>query len=69
MDSERTLEAAGPEAFADAVVALLRNPEMRAALGRSAREHIQRSWTWEKLFSALESEMLAMAFRCRAAAA
>ena|ERR1700740_3735805 len=55
------LEAAGPEAFADAVVALLRNPEMRAVLGRSAREHIQRYWTWEKLFSALESEMLAMA--------
>ena len=55
------LEAAGPEAFADAVVALLRNPEMRAALGKSAREHIQRYWTWEKLFSALESEMLAMA--------
>jgi polysaccharide biosynthesis protein PslH len=63
------LEAAGPEEFADAVVALLRNPEMRAALGKSARDHIQRSWTWEKLFSALESEMLAMAFRSRAAAA
>jgi glycosyltransferase involved in cell wall biosynthesis len=63
------LEAAGPEAFADAVVALLRNPEMRAALGKSAREHIQRYWTWEKLFSELESEMLAMASRRRAAAA
>jgi polysaccharide biosynthesis protein PslH len=55
------LEAAGPEAFADAVVALLRNPKMRAALGKSAREHIQRYWTWEKLFFALESEMLAVA--------
>jgi glycosyltransferase involved in cell wall biosynthesis len=55
------LDAAGPEAFADAVIALLRNPEMRAALGKSAREHIQRYWTWEKLFSALESEMLSMA--------
>ena len=63
------LEAAGPEAFADAIVALLRNPEMRAALGKSAREHIQRYWTWEKLFSALESEMLAMASGYRASAA
>jgi polysaccharide biosynthesis protein PslH len=63
------LEAAGPEAFADAVVALLRNPEMRAALGKSAREYIQRNWTWEKLFSALESEMLATASPYRASAA
>jgi polysaccharide biosynthesis protein PslH len=63
------LEAAGPEAFADAVVALLRNPEMRTALGQRAREHIQRYWTWETLFSALESEMSAIASRGRAAAA
>jgi len=63
------IEAAGPEAFADAVVALLRNPEMRAALGKSAREYIQRNWTWEKLFSALESEMLAIASPYRASAA
>jgi glycosyltransferase involved in cell wall biosynthesis len=63
------LEAAGAEAFADAVVALLRNPEMRAALGKSAREYIQRYWTWEKLFSELESEMLAMASRGLAATA
>jgi polysaccharide biosynthesis protein PslH len=63
------LEAAGPEAFADAVLALLRNPEMRAALGQSAREYIQRYWTWETLFSELESEMLAIASRSRAAAA
>ena len=63
------LEAAGAEAFADAVVALLRNPEMRAALGKSAREYIQRYWTWEKLFSELESEMLALASRGLAATA
>ena len=63
------LEAAGPEAFADAVVALLRSPEMRAALGKNAREYIQRNWTWEKLFSALESEMLVMASPYRASAA
>jgi glycosyltransferase involved in cell wall biosynthesis len=63
------LEAGGPEAFADAVVALLRNPEMRAALGKGAREHIQRYWTWEKMFFPLESEMLAMASRNRALAA
>jgi hypothetical protein len=42
---------------------------LRAALGKSAREYIQRNWTWEKLFSALESEMLAMAAPYRASAA
>lgn len=63
------LEADGPEAFADAVITLLRSPEMRAALGKSAREYIQRDWTWETLFSALESEMLAIALGSRAAAA
>jgi glycosyltransferase involved in cell wall biosynthesis len=69
ISGKHVVEAAGPEAFADAVVALLRNPEMQAALGKSAREHIQLCWTWEKLFSELESEMLAMASRYRASAA
>ena len=55
------LEAAGAEAFADAVIALLRNPQMRAALGKSARDYIQSYWTWEKHFLALEGEMLAIA--------
>src|SRR6266550_675403 len=55
------LEADGAEAFAGAVLTLLRNPEMRAALGKNAREFVQNYWTWEKLFFALESEMLAIA--------
>ncbi len=55
------LEAAGAEEFANAVLALLRNPELRLALGRSAREYIETCWTWEKLFFALEAEMLATA--------
>jgi glycosyltransferase involved in cell wall biosynthesis len=39
-----------PRAFADAVIALLRDPAARARLGAAARAHVERHWTWEAHF-------------------
>jgi sugar transferase (PEP-CTERM/EpsH1 system associated) len=39
-----------PAAFADAVVALLRDPAAREKLGRAARAFVEAHWTWEAHF-------------------
>lgn len=39
-----------PRAFADAVVALLRDPAERARLGAAARAFVEEQWTWEAHF-------------------
>jgi sugar transferase (PEP-CTERM/EpsH1 system associated) len=39
-----------PRAFADAVVALLRDRAARERLGRAARSFVERHWTWEAHF-------------------
>jgi len=40
----------GPRAFADAVIALLRDREARERLGAAARGFVERHWTWEAHF-------------------
>ena len=42
------------EAFAAAVVRLLRDPETAMELGAAAREHVLSNWTWESHFLKLE---------------
>jgi glycosyltransferase involved in cell wall biosynthesis len=38
--------------FADAVIALLRDPAARARLGAAARRFVEQHWTWEAHFEA-----------------
>jgi polysaccharide biosynthesis protein PslH len=45
--------------FADAVLALLADPERRDRLAAAARAYILESWTWEAHFLTLEAAMLA----------
>lgn len=45
--------------FADAVLALLADPERRDTLAAAARDYILESWTWEAHFLTLEAAMLA----------
>lgn len=45
--------------FADAVLALLADPDRRNELAAAAREYILESWTWEAHFLTLEADMLA----------
>jgi glycosyltransferase involved in cell wall biosynthesis len=56
---EHFVAADTPEAFADATIALLNDPERRATLGASARAYIERDWTWARFFAELEEDMLA----------
>lgn len=51
---EHLLVADEPEAFADEVVRLLRDPSLRARLGAAARAHILTAWSWEHHFADLE---------------
>ena len=43
-----------PDAFADAVIRLLRDPEGALRLGDAARQYVLSHWTWEKHFLDLE---------------
>ena len=47
-----------PDAFADAVVSLLRDASRRQALGRAARQFVGSHWTWEAHFEKLEKVLL-----------
>jgi len=54
------LVADTPEVFAAAVVTLLRDPDMRTAMGAVARKFIVEQWSWEKHFGDLEREMCSL---------
>jgi sugar transferase (PEP-CTERM/EpsH1 system associated) len=51
-------DAAG---FAQAVIALLRNETARARLGQAGRRFVERHWTWDVHFAALEETMIQVA--------
>jgi glycosyltransferase involved in cell wall biosynthesis len=52
--NEALIIADTPDAFADAVIRLLREPEAAARLGAAARQYVLSNWTWEKHFLDLE---------------
>jgi sugar transferase (PEP-CTERM/EpsH1 system associated) len=52
-----------PAAFADAVVALLRDAAARERLGRAARAFVEAHWTWEAHFEEMEKALLRIARR------
>lgn len=45
-----------PDAFAQAVIRLLRDPQSAAGMGAAARAYVLSEWTWEKHFLDLEKE-------------
>lgn len=51
---EHLIEAGSPEAFANAVIALLGDDERRAALGAAGRAFVLANWTWESHWLRLE---------------
>jgi glycosyltransferase involved in cell wall biosynthesis len=50
-----------PESTAEAVLALLADPDRAAALGEAGRRFIVASWTWEAHFYQLEAAFVAAA--------
>jgi glycosyltransferase involved in cell wall biosynthesis len=46
--------ADGPAAFADAIVALLRDPERRRSLGREGRRLVEERFSWPSVTRAFE---------------
>jgi glycosyltransferase involved in cell wall biosynthesis len=61
------LVADAPDAFAERVLQLLRDPARRAALGRSARAFVESEWSWEAQFLLLEGEFHRAVDEARAA--
>jgi len=57
---------ADPMRLAEALSRLERDGELRASLGRTVREHVQRTFDWERIADAAEAEMNAL-IRCGAA--
>lgn len=55
---EHLVVADAPEEFAEATIALLNDPQRRAALGGRARTYIENEWTWARFFEELEADML-----------
>ena len=55
---EHVLLADDPDAFADAVIGLLRERERANALGQRARRFIAEHWSWQKHFDDLEAELV-----------
>ena len=51
---ETLLVARGPEAFARAVIRLLRDPGLRERIGRQARKHVLAHYTWQRQARRLE---------------
>ncbi len=49
-----------PNAFADRVIELLRDPALRERTSLAARSFIERYWTWEYHFQRLENELLGL---------
>jgi glycosyltransferase involved in cell wall biosynthesis len=60
-DGEHALIADSVEAFAQAIVGLLRDPELGAKLGSRAREYVELRYSWDRLYggaiSAIEREL------------
>jgi sugar transferase (PEP-CTERM/EpsH1 system associated) len=54
VDGEHLLVRDDPQRFADAVVELLKNPDLRARLGRQGRDLVVRRYRWETLADDLE---------------
>ncbi|HID89771.1 MAG TPA: glycosyltransferase, partial [Anaerolineae bacterium] len=54
-DGEELLLADTPDAFAAAVLSLLRNPDRRRALGRAGRRFVQIHYDWQVLIPRLEA--------------
>ena len=54
---KEVLVAEDEESFAQEVITLINNPEMRKVIGENARDLICRKWTWEYYFSELEEVM------------
>ena len=53
MDAKHVIVAADPDAFADAVARLLRDPETAATLGAAGREHVARTYDSDTLAEGL----------------
>jgi glycosyltransferase involved in cell wall biosynthesis len=53
-EGEAIVIADGPDAFARAVVRLLRDPDARARLGAAAQAFVRRYWTWDYHFAQFE---------------
>jgi glycosyltransferase involved in cell wall biosynthesis len=45
-------------ALADALLALLRDPARRAAMGAAGRGHVERTYAWDRVIDALEAALL-----------
>ena len=60
-DGDGIRVADAPEAFAAAVVALLRDPALRREQGQRARRYVERHHRWDEVGTALESLLLAVA--------
>jgi glycosyltransferase involved in cell wall biosynthesis len=58
LPEEQILVRDAPEAMAEAVVALLRDPAHRQRIGSAARRHVAAHWTWEAHFEKLEKVLL-----------
>jgi glycosyltransferase involved in cell wall biosynthesis len=58
---EQILLRDDPEAQADEVVRLLRDPDLRQRFGRAGRAYVEAHWTWEAHFSKLERVLVEVA--------
>jgi glycosyltransferase involved in cell wall biosynthesis len=54
-----------PQQFAEKVLELLNSPSSRTALGQSAREFVEKHWSWEAQFLLLEQEFHRLVARIR----
>ena len=58
---EQILIRDDPEAQADEVVRLLRDPDRRRQFGRAGRAYVEAQWTWEAHFEKLERVLFEVA--------
>jgi glycosyltransferase involved in cell wall biosynthesis len=63
-DGRELLVAETPTAFADAVVRVLWDPPLRESIGRSAREFVLRSHTWDGIAAQWEGVLQETIRRC-----
>jgi glycosyltransferase involved in cell wall biosynthesis len=62
-DGEQILLRDDEASIAEAVTALLRDPQRAASLGRAARAFVEANWTWEALFERQEKVLAEIALR------